>query len=219
MNLKAKNAFLLSGILFVLFAILTVSLCLFDRQPIGPQNSEVGLATLNGFVFNTLGESKFWYDVTELLGMVVLLTAGCFGILGVYQLIRRKSLKRVDADLYLLAICYIAVIALYVLFELVVINCRPVLEEGVLEASYPSSHTMLAVFIMSTAVMQILRRVNLKWLRIALVILSLLILLIVVIGRLLAGVHWFTDILAGAILSGALAVFYFAVCKRFLWID
>ncbi|MBQ1216765.1 MAG: phosphatase PAP2 family protein, partial [Clostridia bacterium] len=81
------------------------------------------------------------------------------------------------------------------------------------------SHTMLAVFIMSTAAMQILRRVNLKWLKIALVILSLAILLIVVIGRLLSGVHWFTDILAGALLSGALAAFYYAVCKRFLWID
>ena len=208
MNLKAKNAFLLSGILFVLFAILTVSLCLFDRQPIGPQNSEVGLATLNGFVFNTLGESEFWYDVTELLGMVVLLTAGCFGILGVYQLIRRKSLKKVDADLYLLAACYVAVIALYVLFELVVINCRPVLEEGVLEASYPSSTTLLVLSVMPTLLFQVNRRAKSQTIRHITAAFVILFSAFMVIGRLVAGVHWLTDIVGSVLLSAGLYCLY-----------
>ena len=80
--------------------------------------------------------------------------------------------------------------------------------EDTLEASYPSSHTMLAVCVMSTAICQ------LKWKmrdehvsRIVQGVLAVLIVLTVA-GRMISGVHWFTDIIGGVLLSAFLVSLY-----------
>lgn len=210
---STKKILIIGGGLSLLFFIYTACVLLVDRAPVGPLASEVGFASLNQAVLRALGESAFFYTLTELLGYAALAVAACFGVLGVVQLIRRKSLWRVDTELLLLGVFYAVVLACYVAFEVIVINYRPVIPEGVLEASYPSSHTMLTVCILSTAILQIRRRIQSPlWSRTA-QILCAVIIVVTVVGRLLAGVHWLTDIIGGVLLSAALVVLYHAaVC-------
>ena len=130
-----------------LLALLTIALIamveLFDVAPIGPNGTEIGFSHLNGAVRDAVGSSTTWYQITELLGVVAILTVGVFGLLGIIQWIRRKSLWKVDRKILFLGGLYIAMAVLYILFEKVVINYRPILMPGETEpeASFPPSHS------------------------------------------------------------------------------
>ena len=130
------------------------------------------------------------------------------------QFIKGKSLKKVDKDLIVLAIFYVVVVAIYVFYEIVVINYRPILIEGELEPSFPSSHILLAIGIMGTAIMQFQDRIKNKVLKVSAISISSLIVLCIVVGRARSGVHWFTDILGGVLISVALVLFYGAIIER-----
>jgi undecaprenyl-diphosphatase len=134
-----------------------------------------------------------------------------FGILGLCQWVRRKKLRRVDRDLLLLCGFYLAVAAFFVAFECFPVNFRPVLIEGRLEASYPSSTTLLVLCVMSTAQMQLRRRLRPGVLRRMVCTMIPCFTAFMVLARLLSGVHWLTDILGGAVLSAALVTAYGAV--------
>ena len=210
---KLKNNALISlslaGIFLLAFLLLTILVKTVDVQAIGPNGSKIGLAALNGAVFNAIGENALFYNITEFLGLLPFAVAGAFAILGICQAIKRKSIKKVDLEIYILGAFYVAVIAAYILFEIVEINYRPILVDGALEASYPSTHTMLAVCIMTTAIIELHRLIkNKKALLIAADCLCVAIAAAIVIGRLLSGVHWTTDIIAGLLLSGALVSLY-----------
>lgn len=209
MSTKNKKKFILTVVLFMLFAAFTVLTAKVDVKPIGPRESEVGLASLNQFVFQLSGVNLFWYHLTDWLGVIAVLTAVGFAVLGMYQLVKRRSLFQVDYRILLLGVYYILVSAVYILFENFVINWRPVILHKSLEASYPSSHTMIVICIMGTAMMLFHHLLAGKkiWLRIADGI-SLLLMGVTVAGRLISGVHWFTDILGGLILSGAMLMLY-----------
>lgn len=201
--MRNHKSWMITGLLFVLFAGFTIAVSAADVQPIGPEQSEVGLAAVNQFVFQKLGVNMQWYHLTEWLGMAVLTVPLCFAAMGLQQLIRRKSLWKVDAPLLLLGVFYALVAACCVLFEKVVINYRPVVLGEGLEASYPSSHTLLAVCVMASAAMTIRRPLRLPGKAICAAIIA-----VTVLGRLLSGVHWFTDIIGGVLLSAALVMLY-----------
>ena len=157
---RKTNRFALPGGLLAAFALWTAAVCLVDVQPIGPLGSEVGFAALNGW-FHTLTGVHLWlYDLTDLLSVIPLGLVGCLGLWGLAQWIRRKSLARVDRSLLMLGGFYLAVLACYGLFEVWTVNYRPVLIEGLLEGSYPSSTTLLVLCVMSTAQMQLRRRLR-----------------------------------------------------------
>ena len=190
------------------FVLWTVLLGFVDVQDIGPQGSAVGFATLNGLVHGLTGVNMTLYTVTDWLGLVPIGVALIFAALGLTQWIKRKSIVKVDADILILGVFYAAVIFCYVLFEIVVINRRPVLIEGSLEASYPSSTTMLVMCVMPTAMMQCNRRIKHKGIRRCLLLLMAVFVAFMVMGRLLSGVHWISDIIGGALLSAGLVVLY-----------
>lgn len=84
--------------------------------------------------------------------------------------------------------------------------------DGKLEASFPSSHTMLTLVILGTAIVEIQRKIKNPKTKYALTVILEIIMAVMVIGRLLAGVHWFTDILGGVLISGFMVSAYiFAV--------
>ena len=190
------------------FGLWTASVRAVDVRPIGPLDTTVGLAAINGFVHELTGVNLWLYTLTDWLGLVPLGIMAGFSLVGLAQWIRRKHLRQVDRSILLLGGFYLAVMAAYVFFETVVINYRPVLLAGNLEASYPSSTTMLVLCVMPTAVMQLRRRVRRPGIRGLIHALAAVFSVLMVIGRLLSGVHWFSDIAGGALLSAGLVQLY-----------
>ena len=208
-----KKKFLIGEGFLAAFVLWTVLVSFVDIRPIGPNGSRVGFAALNGFVHDLTGVNLFLYTVTDWLGLVPIAVAFGFAILGLAQWIKRKSLLKVDGSLLVLGGFYIAVIASYIFFETVVINYRPTLIDGYLEASYPSSTTMLVMCVMPTAMLQLRPRIKNDVFRRCVLILIALFTAFMVIGRLLSGVHWLTDIIGGALLSAGLVSIYASVHK------
>lgn len=206
--------FLTAGVLFSLFLVLLVAVQTIDVAAIGPQDSEIGLSAWNAAVRDAVDTNDTWYTITELLGYAALAVAAGFAVLGAWQLLQRKRLFAIDADILLLAALYAVTLAAYLFFEVCIVNFRPVLVEGALEASFPSSHTMLTIVILGSAAYQSKLRIACTWLRRTAYALCGIVLLITIVGRLLSGVHWMTDILGGVLLAGALLVSYLALCEQ-----
>ncbi len=196
-----------------LFVVLTILVQLVDVKPIGPYNSLVGFSKLNLFVHNLTGTNMLLYIITDWLGLVPIAFALGFAVLGLVQWKRRKHLKNVDYNLFVLGGFYIVVMAVYVLFEIVPINYRPVLINGFLEVSYPSSTTMLTMCIMPTSLMQLNSRIKNKTFKKIVGILIIAFTVFMVLARLVSGVHWLTDIIAGALISISLTTTYSFLVK------
>ena len=208
MERKTKNQFIFGTLLLALFIVFTISLTFVDMKPIGPQNSYVAYANINQAVHELFGVNMTLYNITDWAGVVAIFVALGFAILGLVQWIKRKSILKVDSSILLLGAFYIVVFGVYVFFEYNVINRRPVLINGILEASYPSSTTMLAMCVLPTAMMQFKRLIKNHKFRNTVNIICGLFTAFMVIGRLVCGVHWFTDILGGLIFSIAVILLY-----------
>lgn len=212
---KRKTKFLWIGLAFLAaFALWTALVRFNDVQAIGPNGSSVGFATLNGLVHETIGVHWGLYTVTDWLGLIPIGFVLGFAVLGLVQLVRRRSLFKVDCSILVLGGFYIVVMAMYLLFEEVVINYRPVLIDGNLEASYPSSTTMLALCVLPTAIMQLKSRIRRRTVRCAVLMTLGVFTVFMVIGRLISGVHWLTDMIGSVLLSVGLVMLYAFVIKR-----
>ena len=211
MKEETKKNFGITVILLGAFALWSAAVRLVDVQPIGPQGSAVGFATINGWVHSLAGVHMFLYTVTDWLGLVPIGVAMGFALLGLIQWIKRKHLRQVDFSILVLGGFCLLVMAAYVLFEVFVINYRPVLINGCLEASYPSSTTMLVLCVMPTTLMQLNARIKSQTLKRWVGFGITAFILFMVIGRLLSGVHWFTDIIGGALLSAGLVMLYYSI--------
>ena len=199
--------------LLAAFVLWTALVRLTDVQEIGPRGSAVGFATVNKAFHDLTGVHMSLYIITDWLGLVPIGVAMGFAILGLAQWIRRKRLLQVDRSILALGGFYLAVIAVYVFFEMVVINYRPVLIDGFLEASYPSSTTMLVLCVMPTAIMQLNARIKNRGIKRCVAFAIAAFTAFMVIGRLIAGVHWATDIIGAVLLSTGLFMLYAgAVC-------
>jgi len=208
-----KRIFVGAGFLAA-FVLWTVLVSFVDVRAIGPNGSSVGFATLNGYVHKFTGVNFHLYTITDWLGLVPIGVAFGFAMLGLAQWIKRKSLLKVDRSLLALGGFYMVVLAAYIFFEIVVINYRPTLIDGYLEASYPSSTTMLVMCVMPTAMMQLHARIENDVFRRCVMISIAVFIAFMVIGRLVSGVHWLSDIIGGALLSTGLVIIYASVSMR-----
>ena len=206
-----KNRLYISAAFLGGFVLWTAALYFVDVQPIGPDGSLVGFGTVNGYVHSLTGVHFALYTVTDWLGLVPIAVCAVFGVMGLAQLVKRKSLQKVDRDIIVMGIYYVAVIALYLLFEAVKVNCRPVLINGVLEASYPSSTTMLVMCVMPTAAMQAEKRIKNSMLKKCAVAAAYAFTVFMVTARFVSGVHWFSDIVGGVLLSAGMVMIYSAL--------
>lgn len=219
-NRKSKNSLIIASAALLLFAVLTVLLFVLDVRPIGPAGSEIGLAGINEFMLSVQKSvpenlQTLLYDVSEIIGLASLAIMFAFAAFGAVQLIRRKSLKKIDLNLYFLAGLYALMLALYVGFEVIIINYRPILVEGTLEASYPSSHTFLSVCVMFSAAFMLCNYFKNRAVHIIANLAALILSLLTLAGRFLSCMHWFTDILGAILLSIALIAAFFAACYKY----
>ena len=218
MNKNGKYC-LSAGFLFLVsFAVFTALIQIIDVQQIGPMETDVGFANLNGWFHRFTGVNMLLYEVTDQLGIIPVLICLFFGLVGFLQMIKRKSLFKVDTDIIFLGFYYLLVIFLYFIFESVPINYRPILINGFLETSYPSSTALLTASVMPTLIFQSDRKItDLKLIKIIKAF-SIFFSSFVIIGRLVSGVHWFTDIIGAILLSIGLFHIYSAAvilyCKK-----
>ena len=208
--MKAKRKILAGCVLVALFLFILVGVLTIDVQTVGPEDAKIGFSTVNTAWRDHFPPNLKWYKATNVAAMIQFACGGVFALLGLLQLIRRKKLFKVDPDLLILGVLYILLGVLYVIFDLLAVNFRPFIldpAEG-LEPSFPSSHTLLAVTTMGTAILQWKRRLAPGTLRTCVIVFSLFIMGFMVVGRVLSGLHWLTDIVASVCLSAALMLFY-----------
>ena len=198
--MKNKKNILICVLLVLISIIYTLLVKYVDTSTIGPNGSVVGFSSLNSFVFNLTGNNMTLYKITEILGIIPILIALMYAVIGLIQVIDRKSLK-VDKELIALGILYIIVILIYVFFEKCIINYRPVFIDGILEASYSSSHTLLSICICGSALLINKYLFNNKKIYKYINIISIISMVLIVLGRLLSGVHWASDIIGSIIIS------------------
>ena len=207
--MKRKNI-IISIILTVISIAYTFLVKKIDVKAIGPNNSKVGFAKLNGLFSKLVGSNMTIYKITEILGYIVILIVLVYGVIGLIQLIKRKSIKKVDREIILLGVLYVLMAVVYVAFEKIVINYRPILIDGELEASYPSSHTLLAICICLSSLLVSKNYVSDKYLKITNIV-TIVLLLGVFAGRVVSGVHWISDIIGGVLISLTLLMYFYTL--------
>ncbi len=208
MREKEKKQFITGIVLLAAFVIWTILIRCVDVQAVGQNGTDIGFAAFNVWFHNLTGEHMTIYKLTDILELIAILICMCFAGVGLVQLIKRKSLRKVDPGIILLGIYYILVILAYLFFEAVPINYRPVLIEGAMEASYPSSTTLLVLSVMPTLKFQIDRRCKNQTIRALTTVFVIAFSAFIVIGRLISGVHWATDIVGAVLLSTGLFMLY-----------
>lgn len=214
MKNKAKQVFNTGALCIAAFLLWTLLILRVDVESVGPNESDVGFATLNCWFHQLTGAHMGLYVITDWLGLVPIAVCMAFGIMGARQWVKRRSLAKVDFDLILLGVYYVIVIAGYLLFEMIPINYRPVLINGMMEVSYPSSTTLLVLSVMPTLTFQLRRRTKNPIAQKLFCAMSNLFAVFMVVGRLISGVHWLTDIIGAVFLSAGIFYLYKAVVLR-----
>ena len=200
---------MLTGVLCIFaFSVWTVLMMITDIQPIGVNDSNVGFATINSWFNKLTGTDMILYNITDWLGLVTLLVCFLFAALGFIQLINRKSFRKVDADIIALGVFYIIILLCYLVFEMIPINYRPILINGYAENSYPSSTTLLVLSVMPTLAFQAKMRFKSVCCIKLIYTVTIMFSLFMVIGRLISGVHWLTDIVGSILLSSGMFYIY-----------
>lgn len=213
--MKEKKISIVGITLITAFIIWTILIQIVDVQAIGVNGTDVGFATINCWFHKLTGENMAIYYITDWMGLIPILSCMIFGVVGFIQLIKRKSLLKVDLDIIFLGIYYIVVILAYLFFEMIPINYRPILIEGTMEVSYPSSTTLLVLSVMPTVSFQNHRRIKNITIRNVIYIFIVLFSLFMVIGRTVSGVHWLTDIIGSILFSIGLYLIYKSIVMRF----
>ena len=209
MRLSPFIAFIILLLAFLLF---TYSVKNYDTAEIGPQSSSVGYSHLNEAFRHAAehfsGKDAIAYILSKYLFFIALATVPLYALIGLMQLLQ----KDVSPQIWLLAAGYASIAIAYCVFEIWIVNYRPILEaDGTLEASYPSSHTFIAIALLGMSAITCHR--NLKKWRTQFVVAHVAIAAIIVIGRALSGVHWLTDIIGGILLASTLLCAFASIKK------
>lgn len=208
MKTNEKKTLITGIILIFAFAVWTMLIQLIDVQAVGLNNTNVGFATLNTWFHSLTGANMTLYTITDWLRLVPVFVGMSFGFLGLVQLIKRKNLLKVDFDIVILGVYYVIVVLCYLIFEMIPINYRPIFINGFMEASYPSSTTLLVLGVMPTLIFQAKRRIKSNKIKKIICVITILFSALMVVGRLVSGVHWITDIVGSILLSMGLFYVY-----------
>lgn len=210
--MKRVRNIIISLLLTILSGVYIYLVKTMDVKAIGPKSSSVGFSTINKAYADFVGSNMTLYKLTEIFGLLIFIIVGIYGLIGLYQLIKRKSLFKVDREIISVGILYVLMIGTYLAFEKIVINYRPIILEGELEASFPSSHTMLAICTCVSSLIISKKYISSKYLNIT-TFTTVLLLTLIFLGRTLSGVHWISDIIGGVLISLTLLMYFYTILK------
>lgn len=198
---KKKKWFRISIWLLVIAVIYTVLVKYVDVKAIGPSSTKVGFAMMNKWFNELIGYNSMFYKISKYAGVIPFGFCAYYGLMGLIELIKKKSFKKVNYRYYILACFYAIFVALYFFFEKVIINYRPVIVDGAIEASYPSTHTLLAICLCGTSLIVSKLLIKNETIRKLFDIAAWILMIVIVVARLISGVHWLSDIFGGIIIS------------------
>ena len=153
-----------------------------------------------------------WSKITDIILVAALAVFAVFAILGLCQWIKRKSLKKVDKPLLLSLIPLSLMAITFIVFEkFIILNTRP---NGSGEPSFPSTHTMVVATIFLLTAIILPNYIKSKTARVIMDIVMLLFIILVSVGRVLANMHWVSDVVGGLIFAAIFAVIYYLILRR-----
>lgn len=210
-----KKKLIIGTIFLILFVLVAVGVKTVDVAAIGPQGTEIGFSTVNQAFHNLTGVNYDIYDITEYTGLLSFVVIGCFAMVGLVQWIKRKNMFKVDLEILVLGAVYLVILALYFIFDKYALNYRPVIlpDETAAAASFPSSHTLMSIFVMISAIVPLKKLLKGKALIYGIWSVMLIVMVVTFGGRLLSGVHWLSDIVAGVLLAVSFLFYYFGFSK------
>jgi undecaprenyl-diphosphatase len=199
-------------VLFAATLVFSLLTYFVDRKPIGLEGTSVGFATINGFFRDLIGYRERMDIISDVVMYLCFVVVLIFAVYGAMQLIREKSLLKVNKVILGLGILYVAVAVIYVAFGKIPVNYRPIMAPGEteLETSFPSTHVLVICSVLGSAsiaadkLMSDFKKVE------TLVFCAYALMGFGVVARMLAGVHWLTDIIAGMLFSATLVSLYVA---------
>ena len=201
--------------LMVLVAILfTIAVDKIDTALV--LGKEIGFSNVNIAVHQMLGTSDTFDLLSDITMIVSALLMGGLVFIGTYQLISGKGFKAVDKEILIAGAVLVLMSITYLFFEKVVINFRPVLEDGFLEASYPSTHVLLTTVINIVAIDYIVTKIKNKKIMLPSVITVAVITVVGFGARVLSGMHWITDIVGALLIASCLVMIYFTLKGIFI---
>lgn len=153
-----------------------------------------------------------WSKITDIILVASIAVLGVFAVLGLYQWIKRKSLKKVDKPLLAMLIPLVLMAITYFIFDkFLVLNIRP---NGSGEPSFPSTHTMVVATIFLLTAIILPNYIKSKTTRVIMDIVMLLFIALVSVGRVLANMHWVSDVVGGLIFAAIFTVIYYLILRR-----
>lgn len=179
--------------LFIIF-ILTILVKTVDIYYNVITKSNIGLYSLNKLFLNN-NEFQFLKIISEIIFIICLLIIVIIGAMLIINYIKTKAINKKQKNfLIYLFILFI----IWVLFDKVlIINYRPIVVDGKIEGSYPSTHIMVITYTLLSLSYLLENKVNQKMKY----ILSIIFILITFSGRVLSLMHWFTDGLCGLLVG------------------
>ena len=209
-NNAAGKALIVIAVLFLLlFAGFTYLVMTYDVANVGFEGTPIGFSSINTRFHRDFGYNEKCFVVTEYLGYICLAMAFANAVIAFLDFVKVKGrIGKMQRRYVITMFFYAVVVALYVLFMFVTINYRP----NEAESSYPSSHTMLALCVMSSEIAMLhYSAKRLRFWAIIFQILCFVCMVAMVVLRLLSGVHWLTDIIGSGLLSLGLVSLYFGL--------
>jgi len=200
----------------ILFVALTLSLLFIDVKVINETDKEIGLAFINK-LSNNVSYNEFLDKISDIFMILSIGFILFLAIKGLVQLVKRKNILKVDKEILVFGGVVVLMAVLWITFDrLFIINYRPILIDGELEASYPSTHIMIVTFTMLSSIDLLIKYIQNKKIRYTSSVTVWLCIGLTIVLRFASGMHWISDCLGGFILGAILYYVYFYIKEKFV---